>query len=167
MNSTSKSGARGSGIGLLLTILLLLVALAPASGAQNRVATPSYVAARPLVRGQVIGVEDVKALPGAALGTRSASPEPRAPVVGWITKRTIAAGEPLRAPAVVPPNVIVPGQAVAVVWREPGIEVRLTGVAANAAASGERVVVRVESASRGVSRRLEGVAVAPGLVQIQ
>ena len=154
-------GTRDSGIGhLVAAVLVALSTFASPADAQGRVV--AYVAARPLTRGQVIASEDVKTIGGVPLGARSPSPAPRAPVVGWIARRVIAPGEPLRAPSIAPPNVIESGQPVAVVWREPGIEVRLKGVAANAAAMGDRVTVRVD-----VRRRLEGVAVAPGLVQIQ
>jgi flagella basal body P-ring formation protein FlgA len=158
MIDVPERGARGAGIAYVLAASLSLLVVAPAGHAQQ-VATTSYVAARTLARGAVIALEDVRAIDSPRGNPR---PAPRAPVVGWVTKRVIAPGEPLRAPSIAPPNVIESGQPVAVVWREPGIEVRLKGVAANAAALGDRVTVRVD-----VRRRLEGVAVAPGLVQIQ
>jgi len=118
-------------------------------------ATPC-VAAKPLARGVVLGEADIASKDGSALcALRSA-------LVGAVAQRVIAAGEVLRQPAVAPPVVITANQPVSVFWRDAGIEVRLKGTAMNAAPLGARVMVHVD-----VRRRLEGVAIAPGLVQIK
>ena len=114
------------------------------------------VAARDLPRGHVLTAADV------APFTPS--------LVGWTTRRVITAGQPLREPAVARPataSAVTPGQRVAVLFREAGIELRLAGVAAGAAPLGARVKVRIDPSSRaGQPRRLEGTVVAPGVVQL-
>jgi flagella basal body P-ring formation protein FlgA len=152
-----------------VVLLVLSVAAAPLAAQPRAALTTScvLVAARPIARGTLltaddIGVEGSGARDGGACADRAA-------LVGSQSRRVIAAGEALREPAIAPPNAIQTGQKIAVVYRESGIELRLAGVAANAAPLGGRVTVRIESAPRSgqTSRRLEGVAVAPGLVQIR
>ena len=151
-------GARDSVIGSLLALVVAVLPL----GAQPKPARVQ-VAARPLERGAVLTADDIAMQPlDSVRGPRVPSPESRSPVVGWVTRRVIAAGEVLREPAVAPPNAIQSGDKVAVVWRDAGIEVRLNGTATNAAPLGGHVTVHVD-----VRRRLEGVVVAPGLVQIR
>ena len=157
--TTRGQTAEGRGQSVRLVAVAAVAALlgaAPLDAQPNARCVP--VAARALARGHVLTTDDIDG------GTKGGSALCRLPsaLLGSVTRRVIAPGEPLRAPSIAPPNVVEAGQPVAVVWREPGIEVRLKGVAANAAAAGERVVVRVD-----VRRRLEGVAVAPGLVQLQ
>ena len=100
---------------------------------------------------------------------RSALCALRSALVGAVTRRMIAAGEPLREPAVAPANVIEANQRVSVVYRDAGIEVRLSGTAANAAPMGGRVAVRVAGAPRSgvASRQLDGVVIGAGLVQVK
>ena len=94
-------------------------------------------------------------LPGTAAGTRAAA------AAGWVTKRVIAEGEPLREPAVAPPAMIKSGDVVQVIWTDGKIELRITGRAMNAATAGGRVTVRVDT-----ERRFEGVAIGAGLVRM-
>ena len=140
----------------VLLVALVLVA-APLAAQPKASCTP--VAARALVRGQTLTADDISmvdAKGGSALcALRSA-------LVGSQTRRMIAAGEPLREPAVAPPNVVAANAPVAVVYRDTGIEVRLKGVAQNAAPLGGRVTVHVD-----VRRRLDGVVVAPGVVLVK
>jgi flagella basal body P-ring formation protein FlgA len=157
MSARAWSVERGAWSALGALVIGSFVAASPLS-AQTR-ASCGPVAARALARGHVLTDEDIATAGASGGSTLCAS---RSTLLGSITRRVIAPGEPLRAPSIAPPNVIESGQPVAVVWREPGIEVRLKGVAANAAAVGDRVTVRVDG-----RRRLEGVAVAPGLVQLQ
>jgi flagella basal body P-ring formation protein FlgA len=83
-------------------------------------------------------------------------------VVGWTTRRVIAAGEPLLPPAVSPPDLVKAGDAVEAVWRGRTIQLRVKGTAAGSAALGERVLVRVDA-----RRRLEGVVIGPALVELE
>ena len=141
-----------------LAALLLLVALPGGLSAQEESRVP--VAARALPRGAVLEQKDIAyrpaaSLPGTAAGTRAAA------AAGWVTKRVIAEGEPLREPAVAPPALIRSGDVVQVVWTDGALELRLTGRAMNAATAGGRVTVRVDT-----ERRFEGVATAPGQVRM-
>jgi flagella basal body P-ring formation protein FlgA len=134
----------------------LLVLAAPLA-AQPASPACLFVATRPLARGAVLTADDI-----APKGTGAARCTQRAAVIGSVTRRVINAGEVLREPAVTPQNAVAANEKVAVVWRDAGIEVRLTGTAMNAAPIGGRVTVHVD-----VRRRLEGTLVAPGLVQIK
>ena len=109
------------------------------------------VAARDLARGETLAAEDIRGGDAAEPGV--------AP--GWVTRRVIGEGEPLRPPAVAPPVLISSGDQVVVVSRSGGVEIRLRGTAMGAATEGERVTVRIDS-----HRRLEGVAAGPGLVHM-
>jgi len=162
---SAERGAR-SVLGVRGALLLgFLVAASPLAAQRSVPCGP--VAARALARGHVLTADDIAPRAGSDGSALCAS---RSTLLGSVTRRVIAPGEPLRAPSIAPPNVIESGQRVAVVWREPGIELRLKGVAANGAAPGERVTVRIDpspGAGSGVHRRLEGVALASGLVQLQ
>jgi len=133
------------------------------------------VAARAIARGEVLGADAIALAPDTTRAVReapaggwTAAPRPTAaagPVrPGWVARRQIAAGEPLRAPAVTPPDAVRHGQPVRVVYRESGLAITISGTAAADAPVGARVAVRVESAGR--ARRLEGTVIAPGLVQL-
>ncbi len=119
---------------------------APAGPAAAPATAPR--AARALARGETLAVADVDG-PGAER------------LVGWTTRRVIAAGEPLRAPAVAPPVAVKAGDPVALVYQAEGLTLRLKGTAAGAAPVGGRVPVRVDT-----RRRFEGVVVAPGVVRL-
>ncbi len=123
-------------------------AAAPALAAQAPAAAPR--AARPLARGQTLAAADIDAAGGDARR-----------LVGWTTRRVIAAGEPLRAPAVAPPAAVRAGDAVALVYQADGLSLRLAGTAATDAPLGGRVAVRVDT-----RRRFEGVVTAPGVVRL-
>ena len=139
----------------LVAALLAPAALVAQPGAAARAprAATGYVATRPLPRGTVLAADDMAPAAPNAAGS--------APV-GWTTKRMIAAGEPLRAPAVAPPDAIRSGQPVDVVYSDGAIRLRLKGTALNAAPVGARVAVRIDA-----RRRLEGVAVGPSTVQLR
>ena len=113
------------------------------------------VAARALPRGTVLEDRDIAYRPAPSGATRVEV------AAGWVTKRVIAEGEPLREPAVAPPALISSGQVVQLVWTDGKIEVRITGRAMNAATAGGRVTVRVDT-----ERRFEGVAIGAGLVRM-
>lgn len=123
-------------------------ATAAAAGEVVAAATPR--AARALARGQTLAAADVDGPAGEA-----------ARLVGWTTRRVIAAGEVLRAPAVAPPAAVRAGETVAVVYAADGVTLRLNGTAAADAPLGGRVTVRVD-----MRRRLEGVVEAPGVVRL-
>ena len=118
------------------------------------------VARRDLARGVALTAADIDTViePRTA---RRPTPDARCPTIGWLTRRVIRAGEPLRAPAVEPPPLIARGARVTVVWETAGLRVTRDGTAVGAAHRGERVVVRVDGA-----RRLTGVATDAGTVTV-
>jgi flagella basal body P-ring formation protein FlgA len=142
---------------------LVLLAAAPAAlAAQPRPrvagarAVAELVATRPLPRGYTLAAGDMAAAP--APGGATAVAAAPAALVGWTTRRVIAAGEVLRAPAVAPPAAVRAGQPVAVVYAAEGVTLKLHGTAATDAPLGGRVAVRVDT-----RRRFEGVVEAPGV----
>lgn len=128
--------------------LLLLAAAAPLAHGQ---AAPR--AARDLERGHMLSAADIRAEPT----------DPRAlQLVGWVTRRTIRAGEPLRAPAVAPPPLVRAGETVSVRLVAAGITVARDGTAMMAGALGDRVRIRF-----GGQHSLTGVVAGPSTVRIQ
>ncbi|MEO7085031.1 MAG: flagellar basal body P-ring formation chaperone FlgA [Gemmatimonadaceae bacterium] len=144
---------------IIVTCIVIVVAVAmvaSCAGAQAPVAHIA-VAARALPRGTVISTNDIVYKDSTV---RAAGDSSRV-VAGWVTRRLIAAGEPLRAPAVEPPNIVAANQSVDVEWKDQNIELTLRGTASRAGALGDRVSVRTES-----GRRVEGIVVGPGRVRI-
>jgi flagella basal body P-ring formation protein FlgA len=171
-------GAATMRVALALAALVAPLALAaqpaqqtPQAASRQRTATSPRaavvatvpVAAHALPRGHVLTAEDIALAPDAVPvdARRSTLTGP----IGWVTRRMIAAGEALRAPAVAPPDAVRAGQPVAVVYRDGGLALRLAGTATSNAPVGQRVAVRVES--NGRTRRLEGTVVAAGVVAIR
>jgi flagellar basal body P-ring formation protein FlgA len=111
------------------------------------------VAARDLPRGAVLAPGDVIAPAGA--GEAAANP------VGWVTRRMVSGGEPLRPPTIAPPNAVRAGDTVDLVWRAGSLEIRVAGRAMNSATAGGRVLVRVDG-----RRRFAGVAHPDGTVHL-
>jgi flagella basal body P-ring formation protein FlgA len=130
---------------LICTAVLLLGLAAPVSGQ-----TEDPGAARDLGRGVVLTPADIS----GPLTEAGVAP-------GWVTRRVMRAGEVLREPAVRPPMAVAAGDAVDLVWRGQGVEVRRSGVATGPAGIGERVTVRLDG-----RRRLDGTVEAPGLVRL-
>ena len=79
-----------------------------------------------------------------------------------LTRRAIAAGEVLRAPAVGAPPMVTAGRSVAVIYQDGPVRIYLTGVATNSAPYGSAVGVRIDP-----TRRLDGIAVAPNTVRLR
>ena len=139
-----------------IAVVVAVAAVASCAGAQASV-TRVPVAARSLARGTVIATTDIIYKDSAV---RAAGDSSRV-APGWVTRRMIAAGEVLRAPAVEPPNVVLANQSVDVEWKEENIALTLRGIVTRNAGVGDRVTVRTES-----GRRFEGIVVAPGRVRI-
>ena len=131
---------------------LLAIGLASARDALAQPQTQLPRAARAMARGESLAAADIAAAPGDTLAPH---------LVGWTTRRMIAAGEVLRTPAVSPPASIRAGDRVAVVYAQGGIALRLAGTAATDAPLGARVAVRVDT-----RRRFEGIVTAPGVVTL-
>jgi flagella basal body P-ring formation protein FlgA len=117
------------------------------------------VAARRLSRGTTLEPGDI-ALEEVL---RWGRPQPDDPVVqvGWEAQRVIEAGDALVEPAVRPPLAVVSGRPVQILWTRGTVGIRTTGRAAGSGPLGARVSVRTES-----GRRLTGVIVAPGVVNV-
>jgi len=146
-------------------ILLAAHAAGAQAVAQPAVATqvasaPTHrmpIATRTIVRGAVLTADDfvyrdtaTRALPDTAQIT-----------AGWVTRRTINAGEILRTPAVEPPTIVSANSTVEVEWVDGNVRLTIRGVAARNASLGDRVPVRTE-----LGKRIEGTVVAPGRVRI-
>ena len=114
------------------------------------------VAARALPRGATLSSADYSVV---ATVVRPALRTAAAAEAGWVTRRPVAAGEPLVEPAVGPPSLVTSGQPVTFVSDHAGIRLAIRGTAASAGALGDRVWVRVEA-----GRRLRGIVTAPATV---
>jgi flagellar basal body P-ring formation protein FlgA len=142
----------------LLAAACLAVALGlPAALCAQPAAVEPPTAARDLPRGHTLTAEDI----GRAEGARRGTDGEAAVGPGWVTRRGIREGEPLREPAVAPPPVVRAGETVEVIWRQGGMELRARGTALGSAVAGQRVAVRLDT-----RRRLEGTAAAPGQVLV-
>lgn len=130
---------------------VLFIALLLCGGATSAMAQGVPVAARDLQRGATLRREDIDGGDGEGSGP-----------VGWVTRRVIAAGEALREPAIMRPNLVRNGDVVQLVWKQGSVELRLVGRAMGSAARGERVQVRVDS-----RRRFVGVVIEEGLVRME
>lgn len=82
-------------------------------------------------------------------------------LVGWMTRRVIAAGEVLRTPGVTPPQLVRSGDIVAVTYSADGVTITMRGRATRSAALGERITVRMDN-----QRKLEATVVAVGRVRV-
>lgn len=134
-----------------------LVVLAIPGRLSGQEAGKVAVAARALPRGAVLKPADI-AYRADSTAAKSRGGQVAA---GWVTRRVISEGEPLREPAVGPPPLIEAGDTVQAVWSDGSIELRVAGRAMNAAVAGGRVTVRVD-----LTRRFEGVAIGAGLVRL-
>ncbi|MDX2185042.1 MAG: flagellar basal body P-ring formation chaperone FlgA [Gemmatimonadaceae bacterium] len=138
-----------------LVAFAFTAAVVPPIAAQESAAATTPVAARVIPRGRILTDDDIAEVPATA-GER---PMARRPVSGWISRRLIAAGEPLREPSVTPPVDLLPGDTVKAVRRSGGVTLALRGTALQSASIGDKVAVRVDA-----KRRLEGTLTAPRLV---
>lgn len=142
-----------------LLVLASLLAGALPAGAQAPAGAAIPVAARDLPRGATLTEADIAFRPATASDRPAAAPA--TPGAGWVTRRVIRAGEPLREPGVGKPVLVRSGQPVQVVWRGKGIALRIRGVAARSASLGERVPVRIDT-----GWRVEGAVAGEALVHI-
>jgi flagella basal body P-ring formation protein FlgA len=125
---------------------------APALGIERTVP----VAARALPRGATLSPADYRIV---AAVVRPALKSAAAAESGWVTRRPVAAGEPLVEPAVGPPAHVVSGQAVSFIAEHDPVRLAIRGTAASSGARGDRVWVRIDA-----GRRLRGIVTAPGIV---
>jgi flagella basal body P-ring formation protein FlgA len=142
---------------LLATLALLLALSATLANAQQP-GTPlqrAAVATRALARGTVLGAGDFVYRDTSVIGRVDSID------AGWVTRRSFAAGEVLRSPAVEPPTIVSANQSVEIEWRDQNVRLTLRGIATRNAALGERVPVRTE-----LGRRIDATVVAPGRVRL-
>lgn len=124
---------------------------------------PVLVLARAAARGEVLSASllsvqerDVAQLPFGYFEDVEA-------VSGHELRRPLAAGAVLTPNDAQPPRLVRRGEAVTVIGRSGGIEIRAAGTAIGDGARGERIRVRNDSSKRVV----EGTVTAPGTVEIR
>jgi flagellar basal body P-ring formation protein FlgA len=129
---------------------LFLFALA-ASRAAAQTTTP--VAARTLARGATLTQVDID--------TGFAPDSEVSALIGWVTRRIIRQGEPLKVPAVEPPVLVRTGTMATVRAVVDGVSAERTGIALSDAALGTRVRVRLDA-----GRTITGTVTGPALVRL-
>lgn len=142
---------------VLVAVATLAMMWARLASAQTAATQHVPVATRTIARGAVLSADDFAyrdtTLRGAADTNKVAA--------GWTTRRTILAGEILRAPAVEAPTVVNANSPVQVEFVDGNVRLTVLGTAARNASIGERVPVRME-----FGKRVEGTVIAPGRVRI-
>ena len=119
------------------------------------------VATRALQRGDTLRAADIAVVDTNIVWRWNTAPDTTRAQPGWITRRTIAAGEVLRSPAVGAASVVKAGSQVKVIYQDGPVRILLTGVATSNAALGAPVGVRIDA-----NRRLDGIAVAANTVRL-
>lgn len=114
------------------------------------------VAARALPRGASLSPTDFQVVSAVV---RPALRNAAAAESGWVTRRPVAAGEPLVEPAVGPPALVTSGQPVSLIAEHQSIRLTVRGTAATSGALGDRIWVRLDA-----GRRLRGIVTAPATV---
>jgi len=110
-----------------------------------------------LARGDVLEPENMEYLPQLHWGPPDALPQ--LAEAGWVAQRRIEAGGHLTVPAVRPPQMVVSGRPVQLIWTSGSVKISLKGQAVGSAAMGERVFVRTEE-----GHRMSGIVTGPGTV---
>jgi flagella basal body P-ring formation protein FlgA len=155
---TTRSGVASLVLALAATTLgAQAPAVAAPPAAPLGVERTVPVAARALPRGASLSSSDYTMI---AAVVRPSLRNAAAAESGWVTRRPVAAGEPLVEPAVGPPALVASGQAVSFVAEHAGIRLSIRGTAATSGALGDRVWVRVDA-----GRRLRGIVTAPATVR--
>jgi flagella basal body P-ring formation protein FlgA len=114
-------------------------------------------ARKPLSRGDVLEPGTMEYRPHVQWGPPSQNSPPAE--TGWVAQRRIEAGTPLTSPAVRPPQLVVSGRPVQLIWASGALRISLQGEAVGSAAMGERVYVRTEQ-----GHRMAGIVTGPGTV---
>jgi flagellar basal body P-ring formation protein FlgA len=144
---------------ILVALAAALLFAARAVGAQQtqRPVRHVAIATHALVRGAALTADDIEYRDSTVrmpADTNRVAP-------GWVTRRAIAAGEVLRAPAVEAPAAVSANQSVEVEFNDENVRLTLRGIVSRTAPIGDHVTVRIES-----GRRVDGVVVGPGRVRI-
>lgn len=124
---------------------------------------PVLVARRPLPRGTVLTGADVQVVEQDVSRLTLGYLADLKDIDGMILRRSVTAGTVLHPALVQHPVSIRRGERVTILGQVAGIEVRMEGQAMADGAKGE--LIRVRNLSSG--RDVEGVVVAPGLVQVR
>ena len=146
---------------LVVSLGTLVLLSAHAGEAQQPPMRRVAVATRMIARGVALSAGDLEFRDTTMASTLGMSGDSNRVAAGWVTRRVIAAGEILRAPAVEPPTAVSANQQVAVEWSDQNIRLTLRGIATRNAPVGSRVSVRMES-----GRRVETTVVGAGRVRI-
>lgn len=146
---------------LIVSLATLVLLSAHAGEAQQPPTQRVAVATRTIARGVTLGAGDVAYRDSTLSSTRSVVADSSPVAAGWVTRRVIAAGEVLRAPAVEPPTAVSANQSVAVEWSDRNVRLTMRGIATRNAPVGSRVSVRMES-----GRRVETTVVGAGRVRL-
>jgi flagella basal body P-ring formation protein FlgA len=120
------------------------------------------VATRAIASGESLADSDIALRDTTIVWRWNTAPDTTRPAAGWVARRAIAAGEVLRAPAVMPQPVVTSGAAVTAIWQDGPVRLVLTGTATNTAAIGAPVGVRIDR-----TRRLDGIAIGPNTVRLR
>ena len=120
------------------------------------------VAARPLVRGQLLGPEDLKTLQRDLATIRGGAVREIERVQGYRVLRTVRTGQVLRLRDLAPPQLVRRGHRVQVLVERGGLSIQMAGVALQDGAHGERIRVRNPVSNRVV----EADVVQSGLVRM-
>ncbi len=132
----------------------LAVATLAIAAPRARAQSAAPVAARDIPRGTELTAADVAADSGAANGS--------VPLIGWVARRVIHAGEALREPAIDSPRLVRAGADVTVRAELGGVVVTRPGTALIAGSLGERVRVRIDS-----EHFVTGIVAGVAMVRIQ
>jgi flagella basal body P-ring formation protein FlgA len=145
----------------LATLFMLGARLAAAQGPRDTTAVSKTtyrvaVAARPIARGAVITDDDIMYVDSTA----QLSAMTKGVAAGWVARRVINPGEPLRSPAVQQPVLVSANQPVQLEWTDGTVSLTMRGTATRSGSVGERITVRVDN------RRIDGVVIAAGRIRI-
>jgi flagella basal body P-ring formation protein FlgA len=141
---------------------LLGTVVSTATQAQSTPTPRIPTAARALPRGTVLASSDIAWVDTlASNSTLRVLASGTAVAPGWVTRRVVAQGEPLQAPAVVPPMLVRANDVVELVFRRDDVQLSLRGRVSRDAGAGETVTVRIDA-----QRRFEGIVEAPGRVRL-
>lgn len=118
--------------------------------------------ARTIVRGQVLGADDLTIVTQKVISTSRGFFRDREQALGFVAKRSIPAGKVLTAQMLQAPRLVQRGQEVILLATTPILEVRMKGKALADGAKGDVIQVRNVSSNRVV----EGVVSGIGVVKV-
>lgn len=120
-----------------------------------------WVAGRSIPSGTRLGQDDLRRVVQLVWGPPRG--ETRGAPLGWETRRNLAEGDRLEAPAIEEAPVIMPGDRIRFVWEQDGLRIVREAVAGSRARRGERVFGRDDLRHE----QLTGVALGPGAARLE